>query len=340
MPPPAETSTAPASAPELGEDTALAIYKTMATIRAAEDRIVRGLRSGELRMTFYPVRGQEAIPACVSAHLRADDYMVTTYRGMHDCIAKGIPLDELMAEMCGRITGTSKGKGGPMHLSDPRSGLMVTTGVVGGGLPISLGLALASKLRGTDQVTVVNFGDGATSIGASHEAANMAALWQLPVVFVCQHNQYGEHTRYGDYTATPSLAARFGAYGMASASVDGNSVPEMYQAAGEAIARARAGGGPTFLECQTFRLSGHSFGASTVYMDETEVAEHEANEPLGRYRSYLEDERGVDASVLDGIDKEVATAVDDAVLGALASEPPGADELLVDVFSDTAAVPR
>jgi TPP-dependent pyruvate/acetoin dehydrogenase alpha subunit len=259
---------------------------------------------------------------------------------MHDCIAKGIPLDELMAEMCGRISGTSKGKGGPMHLSDPRSGLMVTTGVVGGGVPIAGGLALASKMRGTDQVTVVNFGDGATSIGAIHEAANLAALWALPVIFVCQHNQYGEHTRFGDYTATPSLAARFGAYGMQATTVDGNSVPDMYQVAGEAVARARAGDGPTFLECQTFRLSGHSFGASTVYMDSAEVAEAEANEPVQRYRTYLIDERGVEPSVLDGIEKEVETAVDDAVLGALASEPPGAEELLVDVFSNIAEVPR
>ena len=199
----------PATTVTLSDEVALSVFRTMATIRAAEDRITRGLRAGELRMTFYPVRGQEAIPAAVSAHLRRDDYMVTTYRGMHDCIAKGVPLDELMAEMCGKVTGTSKGKGGPMHLSDPRSGLMVTTGVVGGGLPIAAGLALASRLRGTDQVTVVNFGDGATSIGATHEAANLAALWDLPVLFVCQHNQYGEHTRFADYTRTARLADRF-----------------------------------------------------------------------------------------------------------------------------------
>src|SRR5580692_7125396 len=237
--PPARRSTG-----GLSDDAALRIFRTMCTIRSAEDRIVLGLNSGEFRMTYYGVRGQEVIPAAICEHLRRDDYMVTTYRGMHDCIAKGIPLDELVAEMCGKVTGTSKGKGGPMHLSDPQSGLMVTTGVVGAGLPIAAGLGLAAKLRGTDQVTVVNFGDGATSIGAAHEAANIAALWELPVIFVCQNNGYGEHTAFSDYTRTTSLADRFRNYGMASVAVDGNSVPELYEAMGEAVERARSGGGP------------------------------------------------------------------------------------------------
>lgn len=324
----------------LADDTALAVFRTMATIRAAEDRIVRGLRSGELRMTYYPVRGQEAIPAAISAHLRRDDYMVTTYRGMHDCIAKGVPLDEMVAEMCGRVTGTSKGKGGPMHLSDPRSGLMVTTGVVGGGLPIATGLALSSQLRGTDQVTVVNFGDGATSIGGTHEAANLAALWDLPVLFVCQHNQYGEHTRFADYTRTERLADRFRAYGMAAVTVDGNSVPDVYAAAGEAVERARGGGGPTFLECRTYRLGAHAFGTSTEYVDADELARAEAAEPVGRHRSWLVAERGVAPEVLDGIEAEVAADVDRAVAAALASEPPGPGELFTDVFARIEQVPR
>lgn len=323
----------------LTDEVALVVFRTMATIRAAEDRITRGLRSGELRMTFYPVRGQEVIPAAVSAHLRRDDYMVTTYRGMHDCIAKGVPLGELVAEMCGKVTGTSKGKGGPMHLSDPRSGLMVTTGVVGGGLPIAAGLGLASKLRGTDQVTVVNFGDGATSIGATHEACNLAALWELPVLFVCQQNQYGEHTKVADYTRTARLADRFRAYGMAAVTVDGNDVPDMYAAAGEAVERARSGGGPTFLECLTYRLSGHAFGTSTEYMDPAELARAEAHEPVGRYRQWLQDERGIGVEVLEAIEHDVGTLVEEAVAAALAADPPGPGELQVDVFSTMAELP-
>lgn len=328
----------PVNGPDV--ETALKIFQTMATIRAAEDRITRGLRSGELRMTFYPVRGQEAIPAAVSSHLRRDDYMVTTYRGMHDCIAKGVPLVEMLAEMCGRVTGTSKGKGGPMHLSDPRSGLMVTTGVVGGGLPIANGLALASKVRGTDQVTVVNFGDGATSIGGTHEAANLAALWDLPVVFVCQHNQFGEHTAFADYTKTARLADRFAQYGMAAATVDGNSVEDMYVAAGEAVARARAGEGPTFLECITFRLRGHAFGNTTEYVDPERLAAAEAAEPLGRCRRWLEADRQVDPAVLDRIETAAAAEVEAAMVEALGGGPPGAEELLTDVFERTAVLPR
>lgn len=324
---------------ELSEDAAIRIFRTMTTIRATENRIVRGLGSGELRMTFYGVRGQEVIPAAVCEHLRPDDYMVTTYRGTHDCIAKGVPLDELVAEMCGKRSGTSKGKGGPMHLSDPHSGLMVTTGVVGGGLPIAVGLALASQLRGTDQVTVVNFGDGATSIGATHEAANMAALWQLPVVFVCQHNQFGEHTRFADYTRTARLADRFRAYGMEAVTVDGNSVPDMHRVAGEAVERARRGGGPTFLECLTYRLGGHSFGSTTEYMGD-ELTAAEANEPVGRYRTWLVEERGVDEATLSQIEKEVADQVEHAVESAKAAPPPTGDDLLTDVFSDIEAVPR
>jgi len=326
--------------PVLTDDEALKIYATMATIRAMEDRISRGLKAGEFTMTFYPVRGQEVIPAAVSAHLRADDYMVTTYRGVHDCIAKGVPLDELVAEMLGKVTGTSKGKGGPMHLSDPQSGLMVTTGVVGGGVPIAVGLGLAAHLRGTDQVSVVNFGDGATSIGATQEAANMAALWQLPVVFVCQHNGYGEHTKFADYTRTERLADRFAAYGMCGVTVDGNSVPDMYRAAGEAVARARSGGGPTFLECLTFRLEGHSFGAETGYVDQERLAAARAAEPVGRTRAWLIDERGVSEAAVTAVEAEATRAVDAAVTEGLAADDPPLDELLTDVFSTIEAVPQ
>ena len=324
----------------LSEAAALRIYRTMATIRRVEDRIVHGLNAGELRMTYYGVRGQEAIPAALCEFLRADDYMVTTYRGMHDSIAKGVRLDELVAEMCGKVTGTSKGKGGPMHVSDPRSGLMVTTGVVGGGVPIAVGLALACQLRGTDQVAVASFGDGATSIGATHEAANLAALWQVPLLFLCQHNQYGEHTRFADFTRTASLAERFAAYGMEAVTVDGNSVPDMAAAAAEAVGRARAGGGPTFLECLTFRLGGHTFGSTTDYMDPAELAGAELAEPVARYRKWLVEQVGLADEALSDIDGEVRDAVEAAFETAGSGGPPPSDELATDVFSTGTRLPR
>ncbi|MDT7583594.1 MAG: acetoin:2,6-dichlorophenolindophenol oxidoreductase subunit alpha, partial [Pseudonocardiales bacterium] len=172
----------------------LQIYETMTKINLADERVRGLLMSGKIMIVYYSPRGQECIPAAVAAAMEPDDYTVTTYRGMHDSIASGAPLGEILAEMMGKATGTSKGKGGPMHLSVPNSGLMVTTGIVGGGIPIANGVALASQLKGLDRVTVCYFGDGATNIGAFHEALNMAAVWDLPVVFICQNNEYGEYS--------------------------------------------------------------------------------------------------------------------------------------------------
>jgi TPP-dependent pyruvate/acetoin dehydrogenase alpha subunit len=212
--------------------------------------------------------------------------------------------------------------------------------VVGGGLPIAVGLALSSHLRGDGRVTVVNFGDGATSIGATHEAVNLAALWQLPIVFVCQNNRYGEHTKFADYTRSPSLAKRFATYGLDARSVDGNSLPAMSEAAEAAIAQARSGGGPTFLECMTYRLGGHSFGSTTEYMPADELARAEADEPVGRNRRWLIDERGISESRLTEMEAEVEVAVETALEFAKNSDPPPASELLTDVFATLEASPR
>ncbi|MDH5256102.1 MAG: thiamine pyrophosphate-dependent dehydrogenase E1 component subunit alpha, partial [Gammaproteobacteria bacterium] len=183
-------------------DLVAGIYTTMARIAEADKAIQRSLSAGELQFQYYPAGGQEAIPAAIAPLLTREDSMVITYRCIHDIVAKGTPMREIMAEMYGRAAGTSKGKGGPMHLSDPNSGLMATTGIVGAGLPIANGLALAAQLRGTGRITVVTFGDGATSTGAFHEALNLAAVWKLPVVFVCQNNQYAEYTAIPEYTLT------------------------------------------------------------------------------------------------------------------------------------------
>ena len=220
----------------------------------------------------------------------------------------------------------------------PQFGLMVTSGVVGGGLPIAVGLALSCQLRGDRQVTVVNFGDGATSIGATHEACNLAALWAVPLVFVCQNNRTG---------STPSSPTTPGppAWPSDSRLRDGGGDGRREQRAGHgrrgrrAVARARSGGGPTFLECMTYRLGGHTFGATTEYMDPAEMAQAEADEPVARYRRWLVEDRGVDGDVLAGIDREVVDAVEAAFASAVAGEPPPADELLTDVFSTREAFP-
>jgi len=251
-------------------ETLLGMFKTVSRINACDERLRGLLNQGKIFIFYYSPRGQEIIPAAVSACLGSDDYVVTTYRGLHDEIAKGAPLRPLMAEILGRSGGSCRGKGGPMHISDPRSGVMVTTGIVGGGIPIANGLALASKMKADGRVTVVYFGDGAANIGGFHEALNLAAVWGLPVVFVCQNNRYGEFTPQHETQRVEQLSSRAAGYGIPGVTVDGNDPVLMYEAAQEAVARARAGDGPTLIEALTYRFMGHFYGDQMPYMDQTE----------------------------------------------------------------------
>ena len=178
------------------------IYALMVLMKAADDRLSKGIGTGEFMCVYWPSRGQEAIAAAMGVTLRADDQLVTTYRGLHDLIGKGVPLEEIYGEMMGRTVGASRGKGGTMHIANPEKGVMLSTGIVGAGPPVGVGLAMAAKRKGLDRVTVVSFGDGATNTGSFHEAANMAALWDLPIVFVCQNNMYAEMTPTRDTMKT------------------------------------------------------------------------------------------------------------------------------------------
>ncbi len=314
----------------LPQDAALRIWRRMATIRAADERLGRGLGAGELRFAYYGIRGQEAIPSVLCERLHPDDRMVTTYRNLHDSIAKGVPLEELFGEYCGRRTGTSAGKGGPMHLSDPAHGLMATSGVVGGGVPIAVGLALAASLTGSGRVAVASFGDGAMNIGAVHESLNLAAVWDLPVVFCCQRNGWGEHTRFEDTTRTARLADRVAAYGMAAVTVDGLSVTALWDVFGDAVERARAGGGPAFVEAVAPRLDGHAFGAGTDEMDADELTVARAAEPVAAFRREL-DAAGLSVAA-DEIEDSVVAGVEAALAAALAAPPPDPAALLTDVW--------
>jgi 2-oxoisovalerate dehydrogenase E1 component len=318
----------------------LGYYRTMARIAAADKAIQRGLGAGELQFQYYPAGGQEAIPAGITPLLGTDDYMVITYRCIHDIVAKGTPMREIMAEMYGRAAGTSKGKGGPMHLSDPHSGLMVTTGIVGGGVPIANGLALAEQLKGTNRVAVVSFGDGATSTGAFHEALNLAAVWKLPVVFVCQNNQYAEYTGLDEYTLSKSFAARGDAYGMPGVRVDGTDPVAVHEAAAVAIERARKGLGPTLLEAVCHRLQGHAFGSEETHMDKAALLAARQAAPVPRFRARLIEEGHATEAVVAKIDAEARAEVDDAIEFARASPLPAADEIYTDVFVDADLIPE
>jgi TPP-dependent pyruvate/acetoin dehydrogenase alpha subunit len=317
----------------LDRETAKTIFEKMALIRAGEDRIMRGLSAGELAFGFYPVRGQEAIAATVGTVLREDDQITTTYRCFHDVIAKGVPMPQVMAEMMGKATGTSKGKGGPMHLADPRRGLMLTTGIVGGGAPIAVGLALAAVLDGSERVVVATFGDGSTSIGATHESMNLAALWDLPLIFLCQNNGFGEHTPFREYTRTGELSSRASGYGMLGLTVDGGSVSELHAVLTDAVGRARNGLGPTFIEARTRRVYGHTFGADQPYRTAEDLERAKAAEPVGPYRQWLLDEKLADEDWVANVEAKAAQVADEAVAFAKDSPPTDSTERMTDVFA-------
>lgn len=314
-------------------DKLLDIYTRTMRVARADEKFRSLLMSGKMAVIYYTVRGQELVSAAMMAALEPTDYLVTTYRGQHDQIAKGVPLNLLFAEVIGRATGTCKGKGGSMHITHPASGVMVTTGVVGSGLPIANGLALASQNRKDGRVTVTCFGDGATNIGAFHEAMNMAELYKLPVVFFCQNNHYGEHTAFADHTKVESIAARAAAYNMRAVQVDGNDAEAMYAAAKEAVDRARAGEGPTLIEAMCYRMMGHFFGADFSYMPKEHIAEMQAADPLPRLRKLMLDHQFTEAE-LDAIVAEIDAEVDAAAEFAFASPLPDASELRKDVFEE------
>jgi pyruvate dehydrogenase E1 component alpha subunit len=316
--------------------TQLEIFRKMALLKANDERSRKVISTGRLVMPYYSYRGQEVIPSALAVNLRDTDYLCTIYRGIHDMLAKGLPLKDLWAEIAGRVDGTCKGKGGPMHLTAPDKGVMVTTGIVGASMPIANGLAWASQLRGEDRVSVATFGDGATNIGAFHESLNLAAVWKLPTIFVCQNNRYGEHTKYAKATGAAQIADRAIAYGMPGVRVDGNDPIAMYNVAREAVERARAGEGPTLIEAMTFRFHGHVFGDAGNYIPKEELAEAIANDPYPRFRAKL---------IADGISTEEALAaieagfeadLDEAVDYALASAFPGIEELTTDVYGAAA----
>lgn len=313
--------------------TLVAIYKKMALIKTSDDRVIGAMKAGKMQMPYYSARGQECIPAAISVQLTDEDYLVTIYRGVHDMLAKGLPAKLLWAELAGRVGGSCKGKGGPMHLTYPSKGCMVTTGIVGASMPIACGLALASQLKNEKRVTIANFGDGASNIGAFHESLNLAAVWKLPVIFVCQNNQYAEHTAYAKGTSVEKIADRAKSYNIPGIHVDGNDPLAVYAAAQEAIARARSGAGPTLIEAKTFRFNGHLIGDTGHYIPKDVYAEAVKNDPFPRYRQLLIDQKHATAAELDAIDASTKQEIDEAEAFALSSPPPGPEEVKRDVYA-------
>jgi len=299
-----------------------------------DDAIRATLRRGRLQMPYYSARGQEVIPATLSHLLRQEDQICTIYRGIQDMVAKDMPLKPLWAEIAGRVDGSCKGKGGPMHLTCPEFGVMVTTGIVGSSMPIANGLAWAALLDGSQRIVVAYFGDGASNIGAFHESLNMASAWKLPVLFICANNGFAEHTRYEKGTSVDRISRRAAAYGMPGYTVDGNDPDDMYAHVSVAIERARAGEGPTLLECMTFRFLGHVLGDDDFYMDKDEKAAAVAADPLPALRARLIAAGHASEDSLARMQAAIEAEVAQAQEFGLNSPMPSLDELRRDVFAE------
>lgn len=318
----------------------LAAYEQMTVIRrtekAAHDLFLQGLVKG----TTHLAAGHEAVAVGASAALRPDDYVFATYRGHHHAMARGATPEECLAELMSRATGLCRAKGGSMHLTKASTGMLGSYAIVGAHLPMAAGAAWSARLRGTDQIAVAFFGDGATNIGAFHEALNLAAVWKLPVLFVCENNLYMEYTPIGDVTAVPRPAAdRAPAYGIEGEVVDGNDVVAVQEAVSRLAARARAGDGPALLEAQTYRHFGHSRADPATYRPAEEVERWLKHDPLDLARGRLV-EMGVSEAVLGEADERATTVVQQAVEAAKAAPPPDPDQALTDVWADGGAAWR
>ncbi|MGW1029467.1 thiamine pyrophosphate-dependent dehydrogenase E1 component subunit alpha [Streptomyces sp. NPDC002577] len=324
---------------EIGQDLARELYSAMTVAQACDERLRKGIRRGEFATTIWPSRGQEAVAAGMGAALRRDDRLVTTYRGIHDLIAKGVPLTEIIGEVLGRSIGASRGKGGTMHITCPDEGVMLSTGIVGAGVPVAVGLALAAKQQGSDRVAAVCFGDGATNTGSFHEGMNLASTWQLPVIFICQNNQYAEMTPVAETMHIEQVADRRLAYAMPGQRVDGNDPEAVYRAVSEAVERGRQGGGPTFLECLTFRFEGHYAGDPQRYVPADVLAAAEQADPIPAYRRKLLGTGVLTEGELSAIEEESVARVEKALEEVLASPVPEPTEIDRDFFADMKGVP-
>jgi pyruvate dehydrogenase E1 component alpha subunit len=328
-------TTAPATAQDaIGAEALLALYEQMAVIRgtekAAHDLFLAGLVKG----TTHLAAGHEAVAVGASAALAPDDYVFATYRGHHHAMARGATPAECLAELMSKGTGLCHAKGGSMHLTKAAAGMLGSYAIVGAHLPMAAGAAWSAKLRGTGQVAVAFFGDGATNIGAFHEALNLAAVWALPVLFICENNQYMEYTPIGSVTAVAHPAAdRAPAYRLPAEVIDGNDVVVVKAAVARAAARAKAGGGPTVLEAQTYRHFGHSRTDPATYRPADEVQRWLSRDPLTVARGRLE-ALGVPADSVTAADERAASLVAEAVTAAKQAPPPDAGQALTDMWAD------
>ncbi|MEM0095744.1 MAG: pyruvate dehydrogenase (acetyl-transferring) E1 component subunit alpha [Candidatus Bathyarchaeia archaeon] len=317
----------------LSKEKLVEMYRLMVKIRLFEEKVFELYAQNLVPGTIHLYTGQEAVAVGVCSALRKDDYITSTHRGHGHCIAKGADVKRVMAEILGKKTGYCKGKGGSMHIADFSIGMLGATAVVGAGIPIAAGAGLSIKLRGTDQVVACFFGDGASNQGTFHEGINMAAIWSLPVIFVCENNLYAMGTRQSMVMRIENIADRAAAYGIPGVVVDGNDVLAVYEATSKAAERARKGEGPTLIECKTYRHRGHSRVDPAKYRPREEVEAWLAKDPIKRFREKLLGLNVLTEAEIQQIDREVAAEIEEAVRYAMESPYPAPEEALEDVYA-------
>jgi pyruvate dehydrogenase E1 component alpha subunit len=310
----------------------LELYRKMVLIRQFEERVKYLFLQGIMPGTIHQYQGQEACAVGVCSALNGDDVITSTHRPHGHAIAKGVSIDAMMAELFGKETGCCKGKGGSMHIGDLAKGMIPAVAIVGGALPMATGVALAFKMRKEKRVSVAFMGDGATNEGTFHEALNMASIWDLPVVFVVENNLYGASTPVRMVMKVAHIADRAAAYGIPGLTVDGNDVLAVYEAATDAVARARDAKGPTLLELETYRITGHSRRDPCLYQPEEERKRALANEPIGRFAKQLLAKGLADQKSLDEVLQKVKAEIEVAVVKAMAAPEPAPEAALEDMW--------
>ena len=310
------------------------MYKTLVRIRKFESKAVDLFAEGQIPGFLHSYLGEEAIATGVCANLRKTDFITSTHRGHGHIIAKGGDTKYMMAELYGRTTGYCKGKGGSMHIADRDLGILGANGIVGAGQDIAVGPSLAIQSRGTDQVAACFFGDGSTNQGTFHEALNLASVWKLPVIFVCENNHFGISMSQSKHQAIQDIADRAASYGFPGIAVDGNDVMAVYEVAKEAVDRARKGQGPTLIECKTWRWRGHFEGDPGTYKDPKEQEAWMDKEPVGRYRTFLEENGVMTSDETSAIDTMIDDEIDAAIAYASESPLPKPEDVVKDVYTD------
>lgn len=319
---------------QISEEKLKEIYEKMLKIRYFEEKAMELFRAGEIPGFLHSYLGEEAVASGVCAALKKDDYITSTHRGHGHVIAKGAHLDKMMAELFGRKTGYCKGKGGSMHIADFSIGVVGAIGIVGAGIPIANGVALTAKMKKTKRVVVSFFGDGASNQGVFHEGLNLASVWDLPVVFVCENNSYAESTPQWQHQKIKDISIRAVSYDIPGITVDGNNVIAVFEATQKAVKRARNGEGPSLIECKTYRWMGHYIGDPAYYRPKGEVKKWKNRCPIKRFKQRLLKQEALKEDELEKIEKGVKKKIKEAVTFARKSPTPEPEEALKDVYTE------